>query len=78
MLLVTRKVNMRVYLEPSLRVNHGPFEVGFPFSGIVNTMSSLSGDLIVKVSIFTAGSGVSVFTFCYSIKTLHMYLQFIF
>lgn len=72
MLLVTRKVNTRVYLEPSLRVNHGPFDVGFPFSGTVNTMSSLSGDLIVKVNIFTTGSGVSAFTICYSIKTLHM------
>ena len=60
MLLFTRKVNTRVYLEPSLRVNHGPFDVGFPFSGIVNTMSSRSGDLIVKFIIFTTGSVVSV------------------
>ena len=68
MLLVTRKVNTRVYLEPSLRVNHGPFDVGLPSSGTVNTMSSLSGDLIVKYIIFTTGSGVSVYIFCYSIK----------
>lgn len=75
MLLVTRKVNTRVYLEPSLRVNHGPFDVGFPSSGTVNTMSSLSGDLIVKLSILTTGSGVSAlihFVTLSDVKTLHI------
>ena len=60
---MTRKLKTSVYLDPSFMVNQGPLGLGNPSSGIVNTMSSLFGDLTVKSSIFTTGSGVSAFHF---------------
>jgi len=56
-LLFTWKVNFNRYWLPSFRVNHKPF--GFPSSGMGRTMSSLSGDTIDKLVIFTSGSKIS-------------------
>lgn len=58
MLLLTWKVNLRLYRLPSFNVNHGPF--GFPASGTRRKISGLPGDFIARLKILTSGSRVSI------------------
>jgi hypothetical protein len=57
MLLLTEKVNLSRYGEPSLRVNHTPLPLGSTGSG--STMSGRPGDRMDRLIIFTSGSSVS-------------------
>lgn len=57
MLLLTEKVNLSLYREPSLRVNHTPLPLGSTGSG--RKMSGRPGDMMDRLMIFTSGSSVS-------------------
>lgn len=57
MLLLTEKVNLSRYGEPSLRVNHTPLALGSTGSG--RKMSGRPGDRMDRLIIFTSGSSVS-------------------
>ena len=57
MLLLTEKVNLSLYREPSLRVNHTPLALGSTGSG--RKISGRLGDRMDRLMILTSGSRVS-------------------
>lgn len=56
-LLLTWKVNFRLYRLPSFRVNYKP--LGLPDSGTGRKISGLSGNFIARLKNLTFGSQVS-------------------